>query len=75
MRNLQTLAESSQRLSESIKLSWPEVDWKGLPDSGTYLSDYLGVDLALIYRAVEDDIPRLKSACQKALAVLLYSDG
>jgi uncharacterized protein YutE (UPF0331/DUF86 family) len=37
--------------------------------------DYLGVDLALIYRAVEDDIPRLKSACQKALAVLLYSDG
>lgn len=30
IRNLQTLAESSQRLSESIKESYADVDWKGL---------------------------------------------
>jgi len=33
IRNLQTLAESAQRLSESIKESYPEVDWKGLARS------------------------------------------
>ena len=30
IRNLQTLAESSQRLSEDIKARYPAVDWKGL---------------------------------------------
>ena len=30
IRNLQTVAESSQRLSEGIKVSHPAVDWKGL---------------------------------------------
>jgi uncharacterized protein with HEPN domain len=35
IRNLQTLAESSQRLSESIKESYPDVDWKGWLGFGT----------------------------------------
>ena len=31
IRNLQTLAESSQRLSDGIKASRPEVDWRSCP--------------------------------------------
>jgi uncharacterized protein with HEPN domain len=69
IRNLQTLAESSQRLSEAIKESSPEVDWKGLAGFRNVLvHDYLGVDLELVYRAVEKDVPRLKRACETALA-------
>ena len=30
MRNLQTMAESTQRLSEALKSARPEVDWKAL---------------------------------------------
>jgi uncharacterized protein with HEPN domain len=30
IRNLQTLAESSQRLSDGVRVSHPAVDWKGL---------------------------------------------
>ena len=30
IRNLQTLAESSRRLSEGVKALHPAVDWKGL---------------------------------------------
>jgi uncharacterized protein with HEPN domain len=68
VRNLQTLAESSQRLSESIKESSPDVDWKGLAGFRNVLvHDYLGVDLVLVYRAVEQDLPRLKRACEAAL--------
>jgi uncharacterized protein with HEPN domain len=68
IRNLQTLAESSQRVNESIKQSWPEVDWKGLAGFRNVLvHDYLGVDLDLVYRAVEHDLPRLKRACEGAL--------
>jgi uncharacterized protein with HEPN domain len=68
IRNLQTLAESSQRLSESIKKSHPDVDWTGLSGFRNVLvHDYLGLDLFLIYRAVEQNIPRLKHACISAL--------
>jgi uncharacterized protein with HEPN domain len=68
IRNLQTLAESSQRLSEAIKESHPDVDWKGLAGFRNVLvHDYLGVDLELVYRAVAQDVPRLKRACEAAL--------
>ncbi len=59
IRNLQTLAESSQRLSDRIKERYPEVDWKGLSGFRNVLvHDYLGVDLDQIYRVVEKDVPK-----------------
>lgn len=71
IRNLQTLAESRQRLNENIKASHPAVDWKGLAGFRNVLvHDYLGVDLDLVYRAVEQDVPRLKLACATALKAL-----
>lgn len=54
IRNLQTLAESSQRLSDTIKASRPEVDWRGLSGFRNVLvHDYLGVDLGLVSRIVD----------------------
>ena len=42
IRNLQTLAESSQRLSHAIKAEHPTVDWKGLAGFRNVLvHDYL----------------------------------
>ena len=71
IRNLQTLAESSQRLSDTIKASRPEVDWRGLSGFRNVLvHDYLGVDLDLVFRIVEHDVPRLKQACLDALEAL-----
>ena len=68
IRNLQTLAEASQRVSDAVKDSYPDVDWKGLAGFRNVLvHDYLGVDLELVYRAVEHDIPRLKRASEGAL--------
>ena len=71
IRNLQTLAESSRRLSEGLKASHPDVDWKGLAGFRNVLvHDYLGVDIEYVYRAVEQDVPRLKTACEAALREL-----
>ena len=68
IRNLQTLAESSRRLSVGLKALHPDVDWKGLAGFRNVLvHDYLGVDLEYVYRAVEHDVPRLKEACEAAL--------
>jgi uncharacterized protein with HEPN domain len=71
IRNLQMLAESSQHLSETVKASQPSVDWKGLAGFRNVLvHDYLGIDLELVYRAVDQDVPKLKVACGAALLVL-----
>ena len=71
IRNLQTLAESSQRLSEGLKVSQPAVDWKGLAGFRNVLvHDYLGVDLELVHRAVERDVPTLRAACEALLRSL-----
>lgn len=71
IRNLQTLAESSQRLSEDLKASQPSVDWKSLAGFRNVLvHDYLGIDLELVYRAVEHDVPKLRAACEAALPAL-----
>jgi uncharacterized protein with HEPN domain len=71
LRNLQVLAESSQRLSEQVKAMRPEVDWAAVGGFRNVLvHDYLGVDLEQVYRVVERDVPQLKTACEAALAAL-----
>ena len=71
IRNLQTLAESSQRLSEGRKSLRPEVDWKALSGFRNVLvHNYMGVDLEYIYRAIARDMPRLKAACTEILETL-----
>lgn len=75
IRNLQTLAESGQRLSEGVRVLHPAVDWKGLAGFRNVLvHDYLGVDLEYVYRAVEQDVPRLKLACEAALQELEHPE-
>ena len=75
IRNLQTLAESSQHVSEGVKTSQSSVDWKGLAGFRNVLvHDYLGVDLDLVYRAVDEDVPKLKLACEAALQTLEQSE-
>ena len=71
IRNLQMLAESSQHLSDVVKTSQPTVDWKGLAGFRNVLvHDYLGIDLELVYRAVDQDVSKLKAACETALPPL-----
>ncbi len=60
-RNLQTLAESIQRLSDSSKTSHPEVDWYQIAGFRNVLvHDYLGVDLDRAWLIVEWELPHLK---------------
>ena len=63
IRNLQVLAESSQRISDVRKLSHPEVDWFALSGFRNILvHDYLGVDLEKVWNIIEKDLPVLKNS-------------
>ena len=63
LRNLQTMAESTQRLSESLKAKRPEIEWQRIAAFRNVLvHNYLGVDLERIWQIVEEDVPALKAA-------------
>jgi uncharacterized protein with HEPN domain len=71
LRNLQTLAESTQRLSADLKAAHPDVDWRGIHGLRNILvHDYLGINLARVWEIVEGDLPILKSQYQRLIADL-----
>jgi len=63
LRNLHTLSESTQRLSDALKARHPEVDWPSIVAfRNVIVHDYLDVDLAQIWDIVEHDLPDFKRA-------------
>ncbi|MBL7140516.1 MAG: DUF86 domain-containing protein [Planctomycetes bacterium] len=61
IRNLQTLAESTQRLSGEFKHQHPDMDWRAIAGLRNVLvHDYLGVDVARVWKIVQEQLPRLK---------------
>lgn len=69
LRNLQTMAEATQRLSASAKLRQPGVDWHALGGFRNVLvHNYLGVDLEQIWIAIDRDVPGLKAAAIELLS-------
>jgi uncharacterized protein with HEPN domain len=66
VRNLQVMAESSQRLPETIKSAYPDVPWRDISGFRNILvHDYLGIDLNLVWSVVENDLPILRRALEK----------
>lgn len=69
VRNLQILAESSQRLSEDAKNTQAGIDWRAISGFRNILvHDYLGLDLDTIWLVIEQDLPQLKKSLE-ALSV------
>ncbi len=63
LRNLQVMAESTQRLSAELKAERPDVAWSSIAGLRNILVHaYLGVNLTTIWRIVQSDIPALKGA-------------
>ena len=61
VRNLQVLAESTQRLSDDFKARHPHVDWRALAGFRNVLvHEYLGVDIDRVWQIVERNLPELK---------------
>ena len=75
IRNLQTLAESSQRLSSEIKGTEPQIPWRELAGfRNVIVHGYLGVDLGAVWLVVEQDLPPLAEAVNR-MTMHLGSQG
>lgn len=68
IRNLQTMAESTQRISDDLKQVHPEIEWNRIAAFRNVLvHDYLGLDIERIWEITQRDVPKLKQA---VLAIL-----
>ena len=73
LRNLQVLAESSQRISPELKARHQSIDWRG--SSGfrnVVVHDYLGINVARVWHIVAADLPALKN--QMKLVIVTLND-
>lgn len=65
-RNLQTLAESTQRLGDSVKATEPAIPWRAISGFRNVLTHgYLGLDPEVIWSVVEKDLPQLAQAVER----------
>lgn len=61
IRNLQTLAESTQRISGHLRAAHPDVNWRGIiAFRNIAVHNYLGIRWELVWAIVENELPRLK---------------
>ncbi len=68
LRNLQVLAESTQRLSEEFKSRHPEIEWYKIAGLRNILvHDYLGIDIETVWATVSGKLLELKALVQTTI--------
>ena len=71
LRNLQTMAESTQRLSSSLKSANPEIEWDGISGFRNVLvHDYFGLNLSRVWNIVEHHLSDFKQKIEIILRQL-----
>ena len=75
VRNLEIIGEAVKNLTEPLKAHHPEIAWKriaGMRDK--MIHEYFGVNLQLVWEAVERDLPQLRVAIESMLRQLSSKD-
>lgn len=76
LRNLQTMAESTQRLSDEIKATQPHIRWEEIAGFRNVLVHaYLGIDLETIWGIMQHEVGELRTAIQAMLDVSVDDEG
>ena len=75
LRRLQIMAESTQRLSDDLKATALDIDWRALSGFRNILvHDYLdGIDLYRVWDAIENNLPDLQREIASIYSCLLYT--
>lgn len=69
LRNLQVLAESTQRLTDEFKEAHPDVEWYKIAGLRNILvHDYLGIDIETVWNIVERKLPELRQVIERRVS-------
>ena len=68
LRELQTLAESTQRLSDEFKAKYPNIPWQNVAGfRNVIVHDYLGIKLERVWEIIVVDLRMLKTSLIQAV--------
>ncbi len=68
LRELQTLAESTERLSEELKSRHPQIPWRNIAGFRNILvHGYLGIKLDRVWEIIKGDLTLLKTELLAAI--------
>ena len=68
VRNLQIIGEAANHVPEDVRSRYNDVPWAQLRGMRNILiHEYFGVDTDILWRAVTEDVPRLRKQIQKII--------
>ena len=68
VRNLQIIGEATNHVPEDVRSRYSDVPWAQLRGMRNILiHEYFGVDTDILWRAVTEDVPRLRKQIQKII--------
>ena len=71
LRHLQIIGEAARAIPAAVRSGAPEIPWAKIAGMRHVLvHDYFGIDLDLVWNAVERDLPELKATATRLLALL-----
>lgn len=65
VRNMEVIGEAAKNFPEDVRMSFPNVPWKmmiGMRNKAIH--EYFGIDVEILWKTVEQDIPVLKKEIQ-----------
>jgi len=68
IREFEVIGEAVGKLFDELKQKHPGIDWQDIKDFRNLLiHEYFGVDLEIVWRVVQDDLPTLMNAIKEIL--------
>lgn len=68
VRNLEIIGEASRHVSRQTKRKYPEIPWAQIVGMrNKVIHEYSGVDLTILWKTVEEDIPDLKRKIEEIM--------
>ena len=69
IRQFEIIGEASNRLSDTIRIQYPEVPWKDMAGMRDVLiHDYINVEIDIVWKTVKDHLPLLKEQISKVIS-------
>jgi len=69
--NLQTMSESTQKVSKNLKLMESTIPWSDIANFRNKLvHNYLGIDIEIVWNVIKKELPKLKKRVVKMIEFL-----
>jgi uncharacterized protein with HEPN domain len=71
VRALEIIGEAAKRIPEDFRNRYPDIPWQGMTGMrDKVIHEYFGVDAAVVWRTVKEDLPHLCESIAQALTDL-----